>query len=66
MKMRRVCYFETVSHIDGERIVRFGTCRRPEAQISTRIELWSKIVDRFMKDGYQIVEINKNSMAHAE
>lgn len=63
MDSRKVCYFEVVRGDGNFPLIRFGVCRRPEAQIVTNQETWDKISTYIVNDGYRLVEIRSNGIA---
>jgi hypothetical protein len=63
MDAGKICYFEVVPDDGKYPLIRFGVCRRPEAQIVTNQNTWEKIVSFIIRDGYRLVEIRPNGFA---
>ena len=63
MDSGKICYFEMVPDDGNFQMIRFGVCRRPEAQIVTNPNTWEKIAAIIVRDGYRLVEIRPNGIA---
>jgi len=56
---KKVCYYTVTKDETGADRVRFGLCRRAEAQIITTYERWLRLSERLADEGYRIVEVRE-------
>lgn len=66
MLARRVCYYTIRTTETGETRVRFGLCRRQEAQIDASLTTWEQISALLEKKGCQLVKIRPNGTARED
>jgi hypothetical protein len=53
----KVCYYTVTKDETGADCVRFGLCRRAEAQIIATCERWLRLSERLADEGYRLIEV---------
>lgn len=57
--VERICYYTVTKNERGADRVRFGLCRRPQAQIIVTYERWQHLSKRLADEGYRVVEVQQ-------
>lgn len=57
--MERICYYTATKDETGADRLRFGLCRRTEAQIIVTYERWQRLSKRLADEGCRMVEVQE-------
>ena len=59
MPVERICSYTVTKDERGADRLRFGLCRRAEAQIIVTYERWQRLCKRLADGGYRMVEVRE-------